>query len=417
MTLTPEQVRALAAKYHTPLYVFEEAVIRRQCRALKAAIQYPRTTIRYACKALTLGAVLRIIRDEGIWIDASSINEVHRALRAGYTAKEILYTGENSSEAVFSELLQHGVSLNCSSLDQVRLIGRIAPGSSLSIRFNPGEGHGANNKVNTGGPSSKHGVYYDQLDDVRAVLREYNLRLCGVHTHIGSGADLGHWLRIKDLTLAIAKQFSDLDFIDLGGGLPIVYNPELDQPMPLTEWGEQLTQSFEAFAKEYGKQVELQIEPGRFIVAECGWLLGEIQNLKRTPSYTFAIVNTGFNHNPRPAMYGSYHPITFVSGDGREMQGSKEYVIAGYLCESGDVFTVQEGGLLAPRRFPELHLGDLMVMGNIGAYSHAMKCDYNSMNLPASVLISADGSERVIERRGTLEDIMRRELDAYHERW
>jgi diaminopimelate decarboxylase len=183
--------------------------------------------------------------------------------------------------------------------------------------------------------------------------------------------------------------------------------------MPLSEWGARLTESFQEFSREYGKPIQLQIEPGRFVVAECGYLVADVQNLKETPDYNFAIVNTGFNHNPRPAIYGAYHPIEFVSHDGRQMSGAREYVIAGYLCESGDVFTRTEDGSLAPRTFPELKLGDLMVQSHIGAYSHAMKSDYNSMNFPPSILLRPDGSRKVIERRGTLEDVMRRENEAY----
>ena len=158
------------------------------------------------------------------------------------------------------------VTVNCSSLDQMRILGQVRRGAQLSVRINPGEGHGANNKVNTGGPASKHGIYVDQLDEVRAIIKEFDLKLDGIHAHIGSGTDLDHWLRIKDLTLDIARQFEDLSFVNLGGGLPVVYNPETDTPMPLHEWGERLTDSFEGFSKEYGKPIQLQIEPGRFIV-------------------------------------------------------------------------------------------------------------------------------------------------------
>lgn len=412
MALDPALVRSLAKKFHTPLYVFEESVIRKRCRELKAAISYRNTVIRYACKALTLQAVLRIIKDEGIWIDASSLNEAKRAVLAGFDPSQIGYTGESASVPVFSELLKMNVTINCSSLDQMRLLGKLHPGASFSFRLNPGEGHGANDKVNTGGPASKHGIYIDQLDQVKGVIAEYGLKLDGVHAHIGSGTDLGHWLRIKDLTLQVARQFENLHFVNLGGGLPIVYNPETDTPMPVAEWGERLTDSFEAFSKEYGKEVQLQIEPGRYLVAECGHLISEVQNIKTTPAYTFALLNTGFNHNPRPAMYGSYHPLEVVAGDGRDLSGSKEYVIGGYLCESGDIFTRSDDGTLAPRTFPEIKLGDLMVMGLVGAYSHAMKSEYNSMNLPASVLLSTNGTAKVIERRGTLEDVMRREVEA-----
>jgi len=413
--LSDELAREVVKKYHSPLYVFEAGVIRRQCQILKSVITYPNSVIRYACKALTLQAILKIVLSEGIWIDASSLNEVKRALLAGAKPKQILYTGENCSELVFSELISLGVDINCSSLDQIRLLGQLAPQSALSVRFNPGEGHGANNKVNTGGPASKHGIYYTQLAEVKALINEYNLHLKGIHTHIGSGTDLNHWLRIKDLTFDLASQFNGLEFIDLGGGLPIVYNPSTDLPLDLKFWGAQLSASFAEFSAQYGTNLQLQVEPGRFLVAECGSLLAEIQNLKTTPSYNFAVVNTGFNHNIRPAMYGAWHPIRFISKDGRITQElvKEKYVIAGYLCESGDVFTIDSEGVLTPREFPHLELGDIMLMENVGAYSHAMKSEYNSMNLPASILLDEDASIKVIERRGTLEDIMRRELEVY----
>jgi len=319
MSLSPALVRSLASKFHTPLYVFVEDTIRARCRELKAALTYPNSVVRYACKALTVGAILKIIKDEGLWIDASSLNEVKRALIAGFDPQAIGYTGESASIPVFTELLESGVRLNCSSLDQMRLIGQLKPGARLSFRLNPGEGHGANTKVNTGGPASKHGIYIDQLDQVRAIAKEYKLTIEGIHTHIGSGTDLAHWLRINTLTLKVAQTFEGLSFINLGGGLPVVYNPESDAPMPLAEWGAQLSDSMHAFAREYGSQVQLQIEPGRFVVAESGYLIAEVQNIKRTPDYTFALLNTGFSHIPRPAMYGSYHPLELVSHAGRSL--------------------------------------------------------------------------------------------------
>jgi diaminopimelate decarboxylase len=161
-----------------------------------------------------------------------------------------------------------------------------------------------------------------------------------------------------------------------------------------------------------GRDIALYIEPGRYVVAESGILLAEAGAVKSTPDYNFVIVNTGMNHNVRPAFYGSFHPIRFIACDGRAPGNEKDYVIAGYLCESGDVFTREIDGTLAPRKFPEIKVGDLMVMGHIGAYSHTMKSEYNSMNLPASLLINREGVVSVIERRGTLNDIMRRELDV-----
>jgi diaminopimelate decarboxylase len=408
-------LQALARTYHTPLYVFDEATIRARCTELKSAISYPNHRIRYACKALTLQAVLKIIRDEGLWIDASSLNEVHRALRAGFNPAEVYYTGEGATREVYQFLVDHGILINCTSIDQIRLLGAIKPGHHCSIRINPGEGHGETTKTNTGGPSSKHGIYFDQVEEAKSVAAGFGIRLIGVHSHIGSGTDLTHWLTIKDRTLALAETFRDLEFVNLGGGLPVVYNPQTDKPMPLREWGAALSSSMEAFSARLGRDIRLFIEPGRFVVAESGYLLAEVQAIKSTPGYEYAIVNTGLNHNIRPAMYGSYHPIRFIPHDNRPAGPVSDYVIAGYLCESGDVFTATADGTLAPRPFPHLAVGDLMVMSHVGAYAHAMKSEYNSMNLPASILIDRNGSPVVIERRGTLNDILRRELEAYSE--
>ena len=403
---------ALAETYHTPLYVFDEATIRARCAELKAAVPYPDFKVRYACKALTLQAVLKIVLDEGLWIDASSVNEVHRALRAGFQPAEIYYTGEGATAAVYAFLVETGIAVNCTSLDQMRLLGSVSgPGQPCSIRINPGQGHGETTKTNTGGPSSKHGIYIDQVDEAIRLARDLGLRITGVHSHIGSGTDLGHWLSIKDTTLALAERFADLEFVNLGGGLPVVYNPATDTPMPLREWGAALSASMAVFSAARGRSIRLFIEPGRYVVAESGLLLAEVQAVKTTPGYTFAIVNTGHNHNIRPAMYGSWHPIRFIRRQDRP--GAADYVIAGYLCESGDVFTVTADGTLAPRPFPTLAVGDLMVMGHVGAYAHAMKSEYNSMNLPASVMIGRDGAAHVVERRGTLADLMRREVEAY----
>jgi len=419
MTLIPdEKLLELADAYHTPLYVFEEAVIRSKCRELKTAITYPQAIIRYACKALTLQAILKIIREEGLWIDASSLNEVLRALRAGFLPQEIYYTGEGATLTVYEELVGRGVLINCTSLDQIRLLGKVAGCKVCSIRINPGEGNGETNKTNTGGPSSKHGIYFDQVDEAKAMAHALGLRIIGVHAHIGSGGhDIEPWLRIKELTLAIASGFPDLQFVNFGGGLPVVYDQANQKPMPVKDWGKALSDSMFEFSKKMGREITLQIEPGRYIVAHSGTLIAEVQAVKSTPEYRFVIVNTGLNHNIRPSMYGSFHPIRFATRNPSAGADKHAYVVAGYLCESGDVFTVKNdgSGILEPREFQELSVGDLMIMGCVGAYSHTMKNEYNSMNLPASVLVSSDNLIRVIERRGTLDDIIMRELEVYHE--
>ena len=411
--LSDARLLELADEFNTPLYVFEESIIRDRCRQLKSAITYPNTKIRYACKALTLQAVLKIIRDEDLWIEAGSQNEVERALRAGFLPSEIYYTGEGADQTVYRFLVKEGVLINCTSIDQICLLGTVPGRTVCSIRINPGEGDGATNETNTGGPSSKHGIYLDQVEQAKAVAKQLGIKIVGVHSHIGSGgASIRPWLRIKNNTLKIARTFEDLRFVNLGGGLPVVYDETREKPMPVEEWGMKLSEGMADFCKAFGRDIQLQVEPGRFIVAHSGTLLASVQATKATPTYNFAVVNTGLNHNPRPAMYGSFHPIRFISRNTSAPKRKRKYVVAGYLCESGDVFTREKSGVLKPRTFGHISVGDLMVMGCVGAYSHAMKSEYNSMNMPMSILIEQSGNATVIERRGTLADIMRREVEA-----
>ena len=416
-----DRIRRLAEQYHTPTYVFDEQSIRENCRDVKDAITYEPRSILYAAKALTIGPILGIVLDEGCGIDASSINEVRRARLAGAPPDKIFYTGEGATASVYAQLVAEDILINCTSIDQMRLLGQVG-GKRCSIRINPGEGDGESTKTNTGGPSSKHGIYHTDLDQAIQLARELGIAIIAIHSHIGSGGRLKSWLSIKDKTLALAKRLPDLQIVNLGGGLPVVYRENTDQPMPLVEWGGALSQSMRQFSAEIGRPIELRIEPGRYLVASSGLLIAEVQAVKSTAQegdahgYNFVIVNTGLNHNIRPSLYGAYHPIRFVPPTDAEPRLARaDYVVAGYLCESGDVFTVAKDHTLEPREFPQVRVGDVMVMAGVGAYSHSMKSEYNSMNLPASVLIDRSGRARVIERRGTLQDVMRRELDVYSE--
>ena len=196
---------------------------------------------------------MKIIREEGLWIDASSLNEVRRALHAGFLPQEIYYTGEGATLVVYEELVRHGVLINCTSLDQIRLLGKVPDRTVCSIRINPGEGNGETNKTNTGGPSSKHGIYFDQMDEAKSMAQALGLRIIGVHAHIGSGGnDIEPWLRIKDLTLAAAGKFPDLEFVNFGGGLPVVYDAANHKPMPVKDWGRALSDSMLEFSKKNG---------------------------------------------------------------------------------------------------------------------------------------------------------------------
>jgi diaminopimelate decarboxylase len=209
--------------------------------------------------------------------------------------------------------------------------------------------------------------------------------------------------------LRFAKQFEDLNFVDLGGGLPVSYGHEEDFWFHLPTWGKRLGERMEKFCEEYGKRVELQLEPGRFLVAVSGYLVAEIESLRKTSSYTFAVLNTGANHNLLPSAFGKCFPISFISRSGCPTEGRHLYVLAGCLCSAGDIFTVDEQKRLAPREFPQLQIGDLMIMEKVGAYCYTMMNNFNSLARPLALLLEEEGGVRVIERRETFADIVNRE--------
>ncbi|MEM9435248.1 MAG: diaminopimelate decarboxylase [Pseudomonadota bacterium] len=408
-------LRTLADTYGTPFYVFDEALIRAKCRALLADVTYRPFNPRYALKALTLRGVLEVIKDEGYWADASSVNEVKRALRAGFTKDQVYYTGEGGSDADYRWLVDQGILINCTSLDQIRRFARVG-GTQCSIRINPGEGHGESDKTNTGGPDSKHGIYFDQIGEVQDLVTRLGVRIVGLHSHIGSGGnDLREWLRVSEPTFGFAAAFPDIETLNLGGGIPVNYGEANIHAMSQAEWGAALSARMARFAEGRARPIALQLEPGRVLVAAAGLLVAEVEAVKRTAEThgqagrSYVVVNTGLNHNPRPALYGSYHPMRVVPQTGQTDQ-TAEHVIAGNLCESGDILTFAKDGRIAERAIGEAAEGDLLVIAGSGAYTQSMKSEYNSMNTPPSVLVGADGVHRLIERRGTFEDTVAREV-------
>ena len=324
--------------------------------------------------------------------------------------------GEGGSLEDYRWLTEQGILINCTSLDQVRLLAR-AGGTACSLRINPGEGHGESDKTNTGGPDSKHGIYFDQLAEVQALAQRLGVRIVGLHSHIGSGgSDLGEWLRVSEPTFCFAEAFPEIETMNLGGGLPVNYGEADVEAMSLAGWGAALSARMAQFQATRSQPVTLQLEPGRVLVAAAGLLLAEVQAVKRTvethgkPGRSYVVVNTGLTHNPRPALYGSYHLMRIVRRGGEAQGDTTTHVIAGNLCESGDILTFAKGGRIAERTVGPAAAGDLLVMAGCGAYTQSMKSEYKSMDTPASVLIGTDGTPRLIERRGTFEDVINREV-------
>jgi len=386
----------LAARYGSPLYVYDEDVIRARARALRDAFPARRFDIRYAAKANTNLAVMRALREEGMLADATSPGEVLAGLKAGWGPDQILFTGTSVTDEEMRWVVGKGVMVNADSLGQLERYGRIAPGTRVSVRINPDVGAGHHDHVITGGPHSKFGIYFDRLEEARTIAARHKLRIVGLHQHIGSGVlDADVFCEAIDVLLKAALDMPGLEFVDFGGGIGVPYRPD-EKPIDIAALGRKAVERLDAFARAYGSPVRGMIEPGRYLVAESGTLLVTVNTIKTTPAHTFACVDSGFNHLVRHAMYGSYHPIANAS---RTEGPRKEYVVAGNLCESGDVFS-------SDREIVDISVGDVLAIGNAGAYGFAMSSNYNMRPRPAEVMVRG-GEARLVGERETYAQLLR----------
>ena len=398
----PHSAEDLASKYGTPLYVYEEETIRRQFRELVDNFVYSKFRVHYAMKANYNPAIMKILLEEGCGIDAVSDFEVRFSLELGFPAENIIFTGDNSTDEEMAYCLEKDVLINVGSLSQLRRLGKMKAGSRVSVRINPDVGAGHHSHCITGGPHTKFGIYHDQLDQIKAIVGEYNLKLVGIHSHIGTGIfDSEKFKEAMDITLGVAKEVDSLEFVDFGGGIGIPYR-ESQTPVDLQEFGKHVSEHFEAFCKEYGKDLELKIEPGRFLVCEAGTLLARVNTLKETPAHQFVGCDTGFHHLIRPMAYGSYHKIRNASN----MEGpTQPIVLCGNICESGDMFTQNDDGI-EDREVAEFKEGDIAAILDAGAYGMSMSMQYNMRSRPAEVLITPEGEARIIRQRERYEDII-----------
>jgi diaminopimelate decarboxylase len=378
----------LAREYGTPLYVYEEEVIRSRFAGLVEAIPYSALRIHYACKANSNVAILALLHSLGANAETVSRGEILLAFRAGFTPDQILHTCSNISADELRFVIGSGVLVNLDSLGQLRHYGECNPGASISIRINGGIGAGHHPHVMTGGPDSKFGIDVSQLDEARALAEKYQLRIVGVHQHIGSNVlDAALLVAAMKPVLDCAARFTGLEFVDFGGGLGVPYRPD-DQPLDVRQFGALAAELFDLFCRSYGERLDMVLEPGRYLVAEAGTLLATVTDVKTTPFHTFVGVDTGFNHLIRPAMYGSYHPILNAS----RVAGEEKVVwVTGNLCESGDL-------LARDRAITECREGDIIAILNAGAYGFSMSSNYNARPRPAEVLVCG-GRARVIRPR------------------
>jgi diaminopimelate decarboxylase len=399
------RVRSLAESFGTPCYVYDADVIRARIRSLAAF-----DVVRYAQKACSNLQILKLMREQGALVDAVSLGEIERALRAGFTPgrepAELVYTSDVIDEATLERVIALGIPVNAGSEDMLDQLGRRRRGHPVWLRVNPGFGHGHSRKTNTGGATSKHGIWHENLDGAIKKIDEHGLDLIGLHMHIGSGSDFEH---LQKLAAAMALQLRglgrDLRAISAGGGLPIPYRAG-DAPIDVDAYFRVWDAARRRIQEQLGHPVQLEIEPGRYLVAESGLLLAEVRATKTVGGNRFVLIDAGFDNLVRPAMYGSWHELSIVPRKGGEAAGpSVPTIVAGPLCESGDVFTQGEGGVVLPRDLPEARVGDLVVIHDAGAYAASQASNYNSRPYAPEILLDG-GQPRLIRRRQTLDELL-----------
>jgi diaminopimelate decarboxylase len=399
-------LRDLAQHHGTPLWVYDAATIRARIASLKAF-----DVIRYAQKANSNVHLLRLMREQGVKVDAVSLGEIERAVMAGYVVDDIVFTADLFDHATLARVVADGIAVNAGSLDMLSQLGDAATEASKSghkvwLRINPGFGHGHSNKTNTGGEHSKHGIWHADVPAALAEIDRHGLHLVGLHMHIGSGVDYEHLQAVCGAMVDLARTVNrPLQAISAGGGLSIPYQsgePEIDTANYFNMW-HATRQRIEA---NLGCKLKLEIEPGRYLVAESGVLLSEVRAQKHQGNQHFMLVDAGFNDLMRPSMYGSHHGISVLKADGSTPSSSTApTVVAGPLCESGDVFTQGEGGVVLTRELAAAEIGDWLVFHDTGAYGASMSSNYNTRPLIAEVLVDGDSS-RLIRRRQTAAELL-----------
>lgn len=394
--------KALIQKYGSPIYVYNEYILKERCKEIKNLLQYPQFTVNYSAKANCNVTLLKLIREAGIHVDTMSPGEIYVALKAGFKKNEILYIGNNVSREEMGDVIGQGIQVSVDSLSQLEMFGRLNPGGQVAVRFNPGIGIGHHAKVITGGEKTKFGIMAQDVPEVKKIAAQYSLRIVGINQHIGSlflNSDV-YISGVKEL-LNVASNFKALDFIDFGGGFGIPYHKgSPDLRLDLAELGEKLDQVLQDWVTEYGKLITFKVEPGRYLVAECGVLLGSVYATKTNYNTKYIGTDLGFNVLMRPVLYDAYHEIEVYPHDGRRAVQWEEVTIVGNICESGDMIAQN-------RWLPEIVTGDIIGVMDAGAYGYVMSSNYNNRLRPAEVLIRENGEDQLIRRRESLSDLLK----------
>ena len=413
-------LEAIAARTGTPFYLYRADEVRASLAALREAAMGPGLQVRFALKACSARRVLEEVRDAGLWIDAVSGNEILRARAAGFpggiTPPVVLLSADVFRDNAIEVVLRERVLANLGSPRMVEDLARAGWRGPIGLRLNPGFGHGHVEACDTGGPSSKHGIWPDDEVSVRRAADARGFPIVLLHSHIGTGAGVeefdANMERLIDFFAARVAGYPALEAVNFGGGIPHPYRPG-EPPVILGPLGAILRRARDEFTRLAGRPIRVEIEPGRFVVAGAAAVVTRVTDLKRTGTnekgegLTFVMVDAGFVDLVRPAMYGAYHHIT-AHGRTIEADGAMRAVVGGPLCESGDVFTRDAEEFVEPRELPRVRPGDLLILHDAGAYGAAMSSNYNSIGRAPQVWWD-DGRAHLMSRRESFEDIVRAE--------
>ena len=394
-------IEKIAKEYGTPLYVYNEDILR-DCMSNVANIitKYPYKA-NYSMKANSNLSILKIAHEEGVNCDAMSEGEIRLLLAAGFKPEEIFFVPNNIDKAEMQFAIDNGIMMSLDSLDQLKTYGEINPGSKCAIRINPGVGAGHHEKVVTAGKNTKFAIAEEDIDEALRIADMYNLTICGINQHVGSLYMTPEpFLNAIDQFLRIAMKFKNLEFIDFGGGFGIPYHKlENEESFDFFKLSREWTRRLDDFVVKYGSVPLFKSEPGRYCVAESAVILGRVNAVKYNSDHKYAGTDVGMNVLARPVLYDSWHDIEIFS-EGKAVTGMKEEVtITGNICETGDV-------LCKDRPMPNIKTGDLICVLDAGAYGYSMCSSYNSRLRPAEVLITSSGDVKLIRRRETYEDLM-----------
>ncbi|WP_242204317.1 diaminopimelate decarboxylase [Aestuariivivens insulae] len=403
--MTNSQLLHIAKDFGSPVYVYDAEKITSQYNRLTNAFKgVKKLKVNYAVKALSNISVLKLLKTLGSGIDTVSIQEVNLGLAAGFKPEQIIFTPNGVSLAEIEEASKLGVQINIDNLSILEQFGTKYPETPVCIRINPHVMAGGNSNISVGHIDSKFGISIHQIPHLLRIVENTKMTINGIHMHTGSDIlDIDVFLYASEILFETAKQFKNLEFIDFGSGFKVPYK-EGDIETNIEELGKKLSERFNNFCKDYGKELTLAFEPGKFLVSEAGTFLTQVNVVKQTTSTVFAQVDSGFNHLIRPMLYGSHHDIINISNpNGRE----RFYTVVGYICET-DTFGNN-------RRIKEINEGDILAFKNAGAYCFSMSSNYNSRYRPAEVLWH-NKKAHLIRKRETFDDILKNQVEIDFEK-